>query len=59
VSILSDALFKVLKDPETASKLESKAVTIKGTTPQQLQRYIESETQKWREVIDQAGIQPE
>lgn len=59
VSILSDALLKVLKDPDTASKLEAKAVTIKGTTPQQLQQYIESETQKWREVIDKAGIQPE
>lgn len=59
VAVLSDALLKVLKDPETAAKLEAKAVTIKGTTPQMLQEYIESETLKWREVIEKAGIQAE
>lgn len=59
VAVLSKALLKVLKDPDTAAKLEAKAVTIKGTTPQELQQYIESETQKWREVIAKAGIQPE
>lgn len=59
LAILSDALLNVLQNPEVAGKLEANAVTIKGTSPQELQEYIESETQKWREVIDTAGIDVE
>lgn len=59
LAILSDALLNVLRNPDVAAKLEANAVTIKGTSPQELQEYIESETLKWREVIDTAGIEAE
>lgn len=59
VDVLSKALLKVLNDPDTAGKLEEKAVTIKGTKPEVLQEYIESETRKWKEVITTAGIEAE
>lgn len=57
LAILSDALLKVLKDPDVAAKLESNAVTIKGTSPAELQDYIESETVKWRKVVDTANVE--
>lgn len=59
VAVLNGALLKVLSDPAIASKLEDKAVTIKGTKPEVLQEYIESETRKWKKVIDSAGIEPQ
>lgn len=59
LAILSNALLNVLNNPDVAAKLEANAVTIKGTSPQELQEYIESETLKWRKVIDTAGIEAE
>ncbi|MFT0548775.1 Bug family tripartite tricarboxylate transporter substrate binding protein [Allopusillimonas ginsengisoli] len=53
---LSKALLKVLSTPETAEKLESNAVTIKGTSPAELQEYIASETKKWRDVVETSGV---
>jgi len=57
LAVLSEALLTVLKDPDTAAKLEAKAITIKGTTPAQLQDYIEAETKKWRMVVETAGVE--
>lgn len=56
LAILSNALIKVLHDPETASKLEANAITIKATKPEELLAYITSETAKWRDVIQKSGV---
>ena len=59
LSVLSSALLKTLAMPDIVRKLEDKAITIKATRPEELQDYIESETRKWRGVIETAGIKPE
>lgn len=59
LSKLSAALRTTLSKPEIMSKLQDKAVTIKATTPQELDSYIRSETTKWRQVVDSAGIKVE
>ena len=59
LQVLSAALRKVLATPATAKKLEANAVTIKSTSPQQLQQYIESETQKWTNVVKTSGVRLE
>lgn len=56
LKILSDALLNVLNNPDVVSKLEAKAVTIKGTRPDELQEYIEAETEKWHSVVETSGI---
>lgn len=56
LDILSNALLKTLQKPDIVAKLEGKAITIKGTTPSELQAYIESETSKWKKVVESAEI---
>src|SRR5699024_7978863 len=56
LKILSDALLNVLNNPDVVSKLEAKAVTIKGTRPDELQEYIAAETEKWHGVVETSGI---
>jgi len=59
LKVLSTALLKVLATPETAEKLEANAVTIKATSPEELQAYIEAETTKWSHVVKTSGVKVE
>ncbi|PJX23404.1 hypothetical protein CAP48_12715 [Advenella sp. S44] len=59
LKVLSTALRKVLATPDTVKKLEANAVTIKATNPEDLQQYIESETKKWRNVVETSEVSVE
>ena len=47
----------VLADPAVRSKLLEAGVEAKGDTPAQLGQLMTSETEKWRAVIERAGIE--
>ena len=59
VNRLSREVAAILKLPEVARKLEGEGVEIRGSTPQEFGRFIQSEIGKWASVIKAAGIQPE
>jgi tripartite-type tricarboxylate transporter receptor subunit TctC len=56
VQKLNDALVTILSDPEMSKWLISQGAEPAATTPAQLRRYMEEETQRWKKVIAAAHI---
>jgi tripartite-type tricarboxylate transporter receptor subunit TctC len=48
---------QALKDPETKSLLESQAIQIIGSSPQEFASYIKQDIALWKEVAEQAKIE--
>jgi len=59
VQILSDAINKVVQDPEIQKKLLNQAILARTNTPVQMAALVKIERVKWKKVIDAAGIQPQ
>jgi tripartite-type tricarboxylate transporter receptor subunit TctC len=55
-NILSTEAHKRLNSPEIRKKLEATASDPVGNTPAEFAREVESELQKWRELVKQRGI---
>src|SRR5690606_38476687 len=56
VEKLSEATIKVMNQPTTQEKLKALSVTPHPSDSSEFGQQIESETEKWKRVIDQAGI---
>jgi len=56
VEKLSRALNEALKDPAAAKLLGAEGLDIKGGTPEQFGAFIASETKKWNDVANAAGL---
>jgi tripartite-type tricarboxylate transporter receptor subunit TctC len=56
VEKLSRALNEALKDPAAAKLLGAEGLDIKGGTPEQFSAFIASETKKWNDVANAAGL---
>ena len=52
-------LVKVLKDPEISKQLAVHGLVPQPGTPEELAKYIDSETRKWGRVVKEANIKPE
>jgi tripartite-type tricarboxylate transporter receptor subunit TctC len=52
-------IVKALNDPTVKSELAKHGLEPQPGTPQELARYIDSETEKWGKVVRQANIKPE
>ncbi len=59
VTKLNAELMKMLSDPELAQRFASQGAEPRGTTPEELGRYMRSEYERWRKIIREAGIKPE
>ncbi len=59
VAILSKAVNTAAKDPEVQRKLALQGILARANTPQQMAAMLKSERVKWKNVIDEAGIQPQ
>jgi tripartite-type tricarboxylate transporter receptor subunit TctC len=56
---LANAYLGALKDPEVNRKLTEMGAIVVASTPAEFGAMIEAETQRWGEVIKNAGIKPE
>jgi len=54
---LNQAVNQALADPGVKEKLALQGVTARGGTPEDLRRLLESDTAKWRKVIEGAKIE--
>jgi tripartite-type tricarboxylate transporter receptor subunit TctC len=59
VAKLNDAVNTAMKDPELLDRYEKLSLTPGGGTPAQMSAFLKEETQRWGQVIREAGIQPE
>jgi tripartite-type tricarboxylate transporter receptor subunit TctC len=57
VAKLNSEIVQALKDPETKSLLESQAIQIIGSSPQEFASYIKQDIALWKEVAEQAKIE--
>jgi tripartite-type tricarboxylate transporter receptor subunit TctC len=55
--ILNKALDAVLQDPEVRAQMKEMGIIPGGGSQEKLAGFIDSETLKWKKVIDSAGIQ--
>ena len=56
VAKLHAAAVDAMRTPEVQEKLRSQGATLVGNTPEEFARYIRSETEKWRKVVQAAGV---
>jgi len=56
---LSKEISAVLQTAEMQAKFQANGVTAKGSTPEQMEALIRSESAKWKKVIDFAGVKPQ
>ena len=59
VAKLSDALNRVIATPEFEAFAETRGAQIEGGTPQAFASFIDEELEKWRVVVDEAGVSVE
>ena len=57
VAKLNAEIVQALKNPETKSLLESQAIQVVGSSPQDFASYIKQDLTLWKEVADQAKIE--
>ena len=59
VSLLSEATEHALKDPELAVSLRRFDVEVVGSKPGEFAAFFARETERWRAIAKEAGIQPQ
>ena len=57
IAKLNAEIVQALKDPETRSLLESQAIQVVGSSPQEFASYIKQDLALWRDVAEQAKIE--
>lgn len=59
VQTLREAMIKVLADPALKARLEQDGIETVGSTPKDFNLALQAEIEKWRKVVDDAGIKLE
>jgi putative tricarboxylic transport membrane protein len=57
IAKLNAEIVQALKDPETKSLLESQAIQVVGSSPQEFADYIKQDIALWKDVAEQAKIE--
>jgi putative tricarboxylic transport membrane protein len=57
VKTLNDALQEILTDADVKKRLLELGISAKASTPQEISARLKSDIDKWRQVIERAGIQ--
>jgi tripartite-type tricarboxylate transporter receptor subunit TctC len=57
VARLNAEIVQALKDPETRSLLESQAIQVVGSSPQEFASFIQQDIAVWKDVAEQAKIE--
>jgi tripartite-type tricarboxylate transporter receptor subunit TctC len=53
---LSAAIVRTLKMPDVAQKMRERSLTVMATSPEETEKFIKTEIERWRDVIVKAGI---
>jgi tripartite-type tricarboxylate transporter receptor subunit TctC len=56
VKVLNEAIVAALKEPDIAARLAALGLSAVGNSPDEASAYIRAESQRWRDIIDKAGI---
>jgi tripartite-type tricarboxylate transporter receptor subunit TctC len=56
VGLLNKAVNEALKDPKLAARLSEMGGVPKPMTPAEFGKYMADETEKWRKVVEFAGV---
>jgi tripartite-type tricarboxylate transporter receptor subunit TctC len=59
VTKLNTQVVKILTDPEMAQRMASQGAEPRGTTPEELAKFMRVESERWKKVIKSAGIKLE
>lgn len=59
VDRLNQAIVRVVQSPEAKERFSTLGFVSRGTTPEELERHIRSELERWRGVIKSQNIKPE
>jgi tripartite-type tricarboxylate transporter receptor subunit TctC len=59
VDRLNQAINRVVQSPEARERFATLGFIPRGTTPEELERHLKSELERWRGVIKTQGIKPE
>jgi tripartite-type tricarboxylate transporter receptor subunit TctC len=59
VAKLNQVLNEILAEPAVKARFRELGIEPVGGTPEALDRFIQAETERWRVIIAEAGIQPE
>ena len=59
IARINEDLRKIAADPAVAKQMHDQGADIVMTPPRQFRGFLESETQKWAQVAQRGGIQPE
>ncbi len=54
ITKLNKELNEVLKNPEVRERLVATGLDVKGGTPEEMDRIVQSESKKWQKVIEQS-----
>ena len=57
VKTLNQALQDILAEPEVKKRLLELGIEAKASTPEEISARLKSDIDKWRKVIEKAGIQ--
>ena len=57
IKTLNDALQEILADADVKKRLLELGISAKASTPQEIAARLKSDIDKWRQVIEKAGIQ--
>jgi len=58
IAKLNEELVGAVKDPSVTAKIIEQGAEGVSTTPEELAKFIASESAKWRDIIVKAGIPP-
>jgi tripartite-type tricarboxylate transporter receptor subunit TctC len=59
VAALNAAFARALADPVVRSRIEAAGASVLGGTPEDADRHMRSEVERWARVVKEAGIRPE
>ena len=59
VARLNAEINKAINDPDIRSRMAAQGIELVGGTPEEAQKFIDSEAVRWREVIKEKGITAE
>jgi tripartite-type tricarboxylate transporter receptor subunit TctC len=59
VAKINDGFNKGLHDPSVRTRMDNLGINLAGGTPQDFQRHIATEMDKWGAVVRKAGVKPQ
>jgi tripartite-type tricarboxylate transporter receptor subunit TctC len=59
VAKLNDAAVKALRSPEVRERMSQIGFDVVGSTPDEFDRFMKEELERWTEVVKRGGIKPE